>query len=422
MRIGKRQWIKCLVLVLVLLLIVPVFMACGGGEKDEEVPIDTSASILTDTPTVTPSTTTSNGPVKIGVITAWSGPMALSGQIADQQMALVEEQLKNAGGILGGREVKFVRGDDRGMVADSAGQARKLILEDKVTVLATGSLSAAHFSAAGQVAEEFKVPCIAISTIYGLESMKYCADLFDSNILTGRVVNFTLDVVKPKTVAYLAYDSQSSREVWGGRTGPIGVGGIGAGASLKSKGVDTIYEQYFPQDTADYSPYITKIKYLKPDLLITFVNNAGQAITLFKQMTELGGLGSIKYFSATEVGLTKAAITLPIAVGTYSAALWMPGSTDPGMKTFEDAYTQKYNRQPNPDLTYYYNLLWTAVKAIELADTVDQEKIAQALRSGNLEWDSAWGPLRIGTDGQGVCDVSVVQIQEGGKLIKVWPQ
>ena len=38
--------------------------------------------------------------------------MAMSGMLADQIIALVEEQVKNMGGILGGREVKFIRGDD----------------------------------------------------------------------------------------------------------------------------------------------------------------------------------------------------------------------------------------------------------------------------------------------------------------------
>ena len=36
-----------------------------------------------------------------------------------------------------------------------------------------------------------------------------------------------------------------------------------------------------------------------------------------------------------------------------------------------------------------------------MAGTDDPDKVAQALRSGNLEWDSAWGPLRIATNGIG---------------------
>jgi ABC-type branched-subunit amino acid transport system substrate-binding protein len=97
-------------------------------------------------------------------------------------------------------------------------------------------------------------------------------------------------------------------------------------------------------------------------------------------------------------------------------------SDEPGVKAFEDAFMQKYGRLPNSNLPYFYNSFWAAIKAIEMAGTDDPVKVAQALRSGNLEWDSAWGPLRIGTDGIGQVTLMVAQVQEGGKLVKVWPQ
>jgi len=173
----------------------------------------------------------------------------------------------------------------------------------------------------------------------------------------------------------------------------------------------------------DFSSNLTKIKYLKPDLLVSFLNDTGQAVMINKQVAELGGWGSMKYYCAVESGSTGAAIRMPSAVGTYVSVLWLAGSDEPGMKAFEDAFKQKYGRLPDPILTYFYNCFWIAIKAIELAGTDDPGKVAEALRSGNLEWDSAWGPLRIPPDGRGVPTMMMVaQIQEGGKLVKVWPQ
>ena len=103
-------------------------------------------------------------------------------------------------------------------------------------------------------------------------------------------------------------------------------------------------------------------------------------------------------------------------------ALWILGSADPGMKAFEDAWMAKYKTLPNPNMSYYYNVFWTALKAMELAGTDDPEKVAQALRSGNLEWDSAWGHLRIPPNGTGEVKTMVAQVQQGGTLVKVWPQ
>jgi len=416
----KRWTVVFTALSLLLLVLLP---ACGGGGgKGTSTP--TANPSQTPTPTATPELTatptpTSAEPVKIGAIIAWSGPMAMSGVLVDQVIALVEEQVKNIGGILGGREVKFIKGDDRGATAESAAQAKKLALDDKVSVLTLGGESAAQFTAVADVAEQLKVPYVAMSTIYGLASgkYKYSACLYTHEPAIARIANFLIDVVKPKTVAFLAYDAEDSHSFLNGAEGVVG-----DRDRLKAKGIDIIYEEYFPQDTMDFSSYLTKIKYLKPDVLVSILNSTGQSVTINKQIMELGGWGSMKYYNATETGAAPAAINIPSAVGTYVSVLWLAGSDEPGMKAFEDAFKQKYNRLPDPALTYFYNCFWTAIKAIELAGTDDPGKVAEALRSGNLAWDSAWGPLRIPPDGRGVPTMMVAQIQKGSKLVKVWPQ
>jgi branched-chain amino acid transport system substrate-binding protein len=419
-----RRWLVVFTAFSLLLLIVQTGCGGGGGKgTSTTVPIRTVT--VTPTVTITPTPTvystatvtpTSANPVKIGAVGPWSGSMGMSGVLADQAIALVEWQVKNMGGILGGREVKFIRGDDRGMVAESAGQARRLILDDKVSILTLGGVSAAHFTAVAEVAEELKVPYVALSTVYGVRDMKYCVSLYWHEPVIARITNFIADVVKPKTVAYIAYDQETAHQVLDGAEGIVG-----ARERLKAKGIDIISEQYFPQDTMDFSSYITKIRYLNPDLVVTFFVDTGQAVIISKQIAEQGGWGSMKYYCSTESGSTQAAIKIPSALGTYVSVLWMPGSDEPGMKAYEDAFKEKYGRVPTPDTTYFYNDFWTAIKAIELAGSDEPSQIAVALRSGNLEWDSAWGPMRIGTNGIGEVTPMVAQVQEGPKLVKVWP-
>jgi len=330
---------------------------------------------------------------------------------------VIKDQLKNQGGILGGREVEFVKGDDRGVVAEAVGQARKLALEEKVNILTCGGVSAASFAAVAQAAEEMKTPYVAYATIFGVANMKYCAALWCNEPFINRIARFLIDVVKPKTVAWLAYDLEDSHDMINGVEGVPGFE-----ERIKAAGINIVYEQYFPTDTADFSPYLTKIKYADPDILLTCLNGVGQTTAILKQINELGGCGSMKYFCVSEAGTTQTVMKWPAALGTYASVLWLPGSDDPGMKAFEDAYVQHFNQQPDPNLSYFYNALWTAIKAIELAGTDKPEEVAAALRSGNLEWDSAWGHIRIGTDGIGETTMMVAQIQEEGKLVKVWPQ
>ena len=343
--------------------------------------------------------------------------MAMAGMLADQTIALVEEQVKNMGGILGGREVKFVRGDDAGAVVQDTAQATKLILDDKVSFLTLGGVSSPGITATAQVAEEYKIPFVGFATIYGVKDMKYSGCLYGSEAIDSRIANFIIDYLKAKKIAWLGNDSLDSHQTLDGEGGVVGVRD-----RLKAAGIDIVYEQYFPQDTQDFTPYLTKIKYVNPDVAVVRCNADSQSITVNKQIAELGGWGSIKYFSGTETGISPAAVKMPSALDTYTCALWIPGSDDPGMKAFEDAWVQKYNREPSSDLSYYYNVFWTALKAIELAGSAAPDKVAQALRSGNLEWDSAWGHLRIPPLGIGEVNTIVAQVQAGGKLVKVWPQ
>jgi len=365
---------KIVVLALALVLIVPILVACG--KEKEQTPSSTLTPTATFSPTTTPvatpsatstSTTTptlkTSGPVKIGVIGPWSGPLAMAGNLTDQAIAVVEKQVKDMGGIIGGREIKFVRADDHGVVAESAAQAKKLILDDKISILTLGGVSVAHMTAVAEVAEEYKVPFVALGTIYGVEAMKYSALLYSNEVLIARAADFIADVVKPKTVAFLGFDSEDTRGIINGVRGVAG-----CRDSWKAKGldIDVVYEQYFPQDVLDFSPYLTKIKYEKPDILIGCLNSTGQAITLQKQMMELGGWGGIKYFGAAESDYTKTVINMPSSVGIYLSVLWLPGSDEPGMKAFEDAFIQTLGRLPDPNMSFYYNCFWTAIKAIEL--------------------------------------------------------
>ena len=419
-----KRWLV-LFTVLGLLLLPIILPACGGGGEDETpTPSPTSTSVITATPTATPTVTatatttpTSSEPVKIGVISPWSGALAVSGGLADQIIAVVEQQLKDMGGILGGRQVKFVRGDDRGVVAEAVGQARKLTMEENVDMLCFGGASGASFQAVAQEAEALKIPYISPATIYGGATMKYNISIYTAGAIIDRIANFVIDYVKPKTIAWLAWDDESARNQLDGVEGVVG-----ARERWKEKGIEIIYEQFFPQDTIDYSAYITTIKFKKPDLAIISANNTIQAITINKQVMELGGWGDLKVWSATSASSAQKIVSMPAALGTYVSVEWMAGSDDPGMKAFEDAFKKAHGRSPTPDLAYYYNNFWTGIKAIELAGTTDRDKVAQAMRSGTLEWDSAWGPLRIPTNGKGAPTLTVAQVQEGGNLVKIWSQ
>ena len=374
----------------------------------------TSTATLTPVPTATPGptstpTATTSVPVKIGAINSWSGPAAVAGILADKIINLVEEQVKNQGGILGGRMVKFVKGDDGGAVAGSTTAAKKLILEEKVVAMALGGVSGAHSTAVSDVCEELKIPYAAYTTVSNVQDRKYTVELYGHTPAIKANVGFLVDVLKPKTVAILAKDDEAAH---------IEMNGLKDG--LKAAGIEVIYEQYFPLTTMDFSSYLSTIKYKNPDVLVSFLLMES-AIVINKQILELGGWGTIKHYDSSPAGSLLSVIRMPAAVGTYVAVLWLPDSDEPGMKTFGDAYQKKYGSQPSTGEAFHYNSLWVAIKAIEMANSDDPAEIAKALRSGNLRWDSAYGPMHIPSNGEADMTQMVALVQAGPKLVKVWP-
>jgi len=66
---------------------------------------------------------------------------------------------------------------------------------------------------------------------------------------------------------------------------------------------------------------------------------------------------------------------------------------------------------------YYYKCLWTAIYAIKLAGTdIDLVKIAEAVRSGKLEWDTPMGHAHYMPGGSSGLRPVMAHI-EGGQLV-----
>jgi len=185
---------------------------------------------------------------------------------------------------------------------------------------------------------------------------------------------------------------------------------------LKAAGVKMTYEEYAPVGTVDFMPYLTKIKFDNPDALILELYTQEGFVTIARQIMELGGWGEIKVMSLPS---GDGAVRFPGAQGWYMLLLWLPGLEYPGSVKFLNDFQGMFGTAPTPTHVYYYNCLWTAIHAIELAGTdTDLVKIAQAARSGKLEWETPMGRARFTTEGSAEMDLMLGHVEEG-KLVPV---
>ena len=389
---SRRLWFFLLVSILILL--VP---ACGGSE---ETTAPTSTTTATAAPTATPTPTSiptftpaPTGPVKIGAINSWSGPAAVSGVgMADPVIEEVEWQVKQMGGILGGREVQVVKYDNRASVAEAIAGATKLYYDDSVSALVFGGIGEAEFEAVADFAQEHQILFIGLGGISNLAERTFTVNATVArDRITRHGVQSAIKLFNPKTAALLANDQSDPR----GRT-------LDRKQQLEAAGVKIVYEGYIPLDASDYSPYLTKVKYENPDVVFFDSGVNEFFITIAKQIVELGGWGDIKVFSFPPGESAKAQ---PGAQGWYLQVLWLAEQQNPGSLKFLNDFRTVNGRDPSATHVYYYNCLWTVISAIQLAGTdTDRVAIAQAARSGKLEWDTPMGVAHFGTNG--VSDLS----------------
>lgn len=284
----------------------------------------------------------------------------------------------------------------------------KLALEDKVQMIVGGGSIAASIAASADNAEQFHVPFVNISSYpTSLTDKPYSVRCTykDANVMAA-VADFVLKQLKPQRVAFLA-DDVDAMHVRVGILKDI----------LKAAGVDIVYEQYVQLATTDFSPFVTRIKYVNPDVLVALCSSAMSYANIFKQTRELGGWGNIKFVSPFAVSSGTEVISDPMAVGTYHETPWLPDLPYAANQVFQQVYTEANGKAPGMlDWLVYFGFQEGIAILKAAGPNADREKIAQVARSGQVQWDSICGPMKIGTDGEINMKGFVVKVTEPGKL------
>ena len=400
-----RRFSLVLVVLTLFLLLVP---ACGGG-GEEATPTFTGTPTATTTPaatqTPTPTPTPAKEPVKIGAIADWSGPAALSGiYYANPVIKTVEKQVNDMGGILGGRSVKVVKYDDRSSVADAAGGVTKLVLDDKVSALVFGGARNTEANAIADEAAKYKVLFVTLPPIDTVQNKYVIQATVPTRCIVDDTAKLVTDVLKPKTVALLGRNEEFDQKV----TFP------GWKKALEAAGINIVYAELTPVGVLDFTPYLTKIKYYDPDVLI-LEQGSEETVSIAKQIIELGGWGHTQVVAqSTALSAVKMAGTK----GWLVMVLWYPGLDTPESVKFKEDFKAVNGKLPEINHVFYYFSLWAAIHAIELAGTAeDTEAIARAARSGNLEFDSLVGNVHYTPDGDSGINGRFIQMQGNGNIV-----
>ncbi len=208
----------------------------------------------------------SQKPLKIGLLTPFSGVLTDYGVRLDQGARLAVEVVNEAGGILG-RQVEIIAEDDKTDPATASLKAKKLVFNDKVDFL-MGTIASSTTLAVINAIKDTKVPYFWV--VEGED--KNCLD--GQKDKTRKYIFGIGPTPEQKFEHFTPYMLQNFGKsvyfVGSDYVFPHFVIDIGK-HSLTKHGGRTVGEEYGPLGTTDWSAVITKIEATKPDILFSVV-------------------------------------------------------------------------------------------------------------------------------------------------------
>jgi len=337
-------------------------------------------------------------PIKIGFGMALTGGLAANGKAALLAMQIWEEETNAKGGLLG-RPVQLIYYDDQSNPSTVPGMFTKLLDVDKVD-LVVGDYGTNLLAPAMPVVIQHKMTFLGL---FGLDvNHEFQYPKYFSMVPTGGpdpAESFSQGFFaiaeaqnpKPKTIAIVAADAEFSRNA-----------ADGARAQAKKAGIDILYDKTYPPNTTDYTPIVRSIDATNPDLVFS-ASYPPDAVGMVRAANEVGI--KAKMFGGGLVGLQFTSIKTqlgPQLNGIVNYDFWEPAPTlkSAEVSEFLKKYQAKAASAGVDPLGYYlppfaYANLQVLAAAVESTKSLDQDKIADFLRSNTIKTivgDIKWGP------------------------------
>jgi branched-chain amino acid transport system substrate-binding protein len=322
-------------------------------------------------------------PVKIGFVYIMSGPFATYGQFAKQGAELAIDEINKAGGI-NGRKVEALFEDDTGKPDVGIRVIRKLVYENGVDIV-MGIDSSGVASAVAPVMKELKTPLIithaATPDVTGTNCNRYTFRIslnINQNIAMASTIAAGL---KAKTWTTAGPDYSFGHQSWEYFQ-----------KYLSKKKPDAVFlpaadAAFSPAATTDFSAYVTKIMNSKADgVLISLWG--GNLIDFVRQAGDMGFFDGKREILMTLGAATEVLYALKekmpegIWVGTR---YWFQANDTPINKAFVDAYLKRFNVYPSYNAHGAYGAVKAYAAAAGKANSVDKEKIVDALEGLSIE-------------------------------------
>ncbi len=313
-----------------------------------------------------------DGPIRIGLVLAKTGPFAESGSNEANGAQLA---LQQAGGKVMGHRAEVVWLDEPSPQSAQQNFSR-LVEEYKVSAIIGGSNSASSLSMES-VATRTKTPLLVVAgaarEITGKECNRYTFRT-QLTIPVGSRAIAPIVLEKGKKWYFLSAAYALGQDTYASMS-----------ALLKAAGGQEVGRDDVPVNTSDYSSFLLKIRTAKPDAVIVGIGGV-DFNNLLKQWNEFGFKDKIAIAAPVVTDAAMWAVGPSAAVGIY-AKQWH--YSDPSNSADEDEFvklwTARVKRPPPSEAWQGWLTMRMLLAAIEQSKATDGPSIVKALESLRLQ-------------------------------------
>jgi branched-chain amino acid transport system substrate-binding protein len=353
----------------------------------------------------------------IGASVSLTGDFSDSGKAVQRGYQLWADTVNAKGGILG-RKVQLKIVNDASSPSQVVTNYQNLINKDHVD-LTFGPFSTLLTIPASQVAKRYGYaflapagggPKVFEQKLNNFFFVQPAPTTQSGDVFAAYILGLPADQ-RPKTAAYAELDDPFAAPI-----------AENIRQKFEAAGIQTVYKQVYPSETADLSPVMSAIAAKHPDVIVGGTQNEDA----YAQVKSLVQLKFSPKFMFQSNG-ANSPLEFPDKVGRantsgiLSTSDWFPGSTAAGSADFTAAYIKKYGgtAQSVDDSSAEAYATGQLIEAVAAkTHKIDNATIISSLHSGS--WPTLLGNLSWSADGAPNGEFNLVQWQQG-KLVPVFP-
>ncbi|WP_213736358.1 ABC transporter substrate-binding protein [Bradyrhizobium sp. dw_411] len=323
-------------------------------------------------------------PVKIGITTILSGPMADRGQSEQYGAQIALDSINQSGGVLGRPVVAYYA--DNACKPDVGVPATKRLLELEHVPVIIGALCTPVTHAIMPMMKEAKVPLVIATSAgqdfvdaSGVGGNDYAFKTIPSEVdIQGGLVQW-LKSQNIKSIAIVADDGEFQH-----------ANAIALVKAAKDAGMTVTADEVIPKDTKDFSGIFTKLKAGAPGEVVAIL--AGSTPGFFQGYEASGW--KVPVTGRFDLAGAAAAVSQAFRdagglSGITGIAVFTPALDKPDVQAFVAVYKSRYGLVPTQRSFFVFEATYLVVDAIRRAGSDQPDAIKQALKTTTM-------PSRLG--------------------------